>query len=176
MALHTMDDQLEVTLNVPDLRRAVRFYGTLLDSPPATATPRAAWFDVPGSELRLALRETPAPGATGLRVCVDPGRLRAATRRLKETGARAVERGLASDGHARAIALSDPGGNRLELCAPLAQAPPAPRRQIDRRRLMRSGGRLLARALSPGTIGERLDRARAHDQLLATGHQPRTFS
>jgi len=76
---------------------------------------------------------------------------------------------LASDGHPRAIALSDPGGNGLELCSPLALAPPARWRQIDARRLMRSGARLLARALSPGTIGQRLDQARAHDQLMTLG-------
>jgi hypothetical protein len=57
----------------------------------------------------------------------------------------------------------------LELCSPLALAPPARWRQIDARRLMRSGARLLARALSPGTIGQRLDQARAHDQLMTLG-------
>ena len=169
-----MTDQLEVTLNVPDLGRAVRFYRTLLDSPPVAAERRVAWFDVPGSELRLAVRETATPSATGLRVCVDPGRLRAASRRLHQTGARIVASGLAIDGHPRAIALSDPGGNRVELCSPLAQAPPAPRRQLDTRGLLRSGARLLASAFSAGAVGERLDSARAHDQLMALGHGRRT--
>ena len=169
-----MTDQLEVTLNVPDLGRAVRFYRTLLDSPPVAAERRVAWFDVPGSELRLAVRETATPSATGLRVCVDPGRLRAASRRLHQTGARIVASGLATDGHPRAIALSDPGGNRVELCSPLAQAPPAPRRQLDTRALLRSGARLLASAFSAGAVGERLDSARAHDQLIALGHGRRT--
>ena len=82
MTLIAMTDQLEVTLNVPDLGPAVRFYRTLLDSPPAAAERRVAWFDVPGSELRLAVRETATPSATGLRVCIDPDRLRAASRRL----------------------------------------------------------------------------------------------
>lgn len=164
-----MTDQLEITLNVPELRQAVRFYRTLLDSPPVAAERRAAWFDVPGSDLRLALRETSAPSATGVRVCVDPGRLRAATRRLRQTGARPAESGLATDGHPRAIALSDPGGNRLELCSPLAETPPTHTREIDARRLMRAGARLLAHAFSAGTVGERLDHARAHDQLMALG-------
>jgi catechol 2,3-dioxygenase-like lactoylglutathione lyase family enzyme len=168
-ALRTMTDQLEVTLNVPDLRQAARFYRALLGSPPVTAERRVAWFDVPGSELRLAVRESATPSATRLRVCVDPGRLRAASRRLREIGARPSGSGLASDGHPRAIALSDPGGNGLELCSPLALAPPARWRQIDARRLMRSGARLLGRALGPGTIGQRLDQARAHDQLMTLG-------
>jgi predicted enzyme related to lactoylglutathione lyase len=169
-----MTDQLEVTLNVPDLGPAVRFYRTLLDSPPVAAERRVAWFDVPGSELRLAVRETATPSATGLRVCIDPGRLRAASRRLQQTGARVVASGLATDGHPRAIALSDPGGNRMELCSPLAQAPLAPRRSLDARELLRSGARLLASAFSAGAIGERLDSARAHDQLMALGHARRT--
>ena len=171
-----MTDQLEVTLNVPDLRQAVGFYRALLGSPPVTAERRVAWFDVPGSELRLAVRESSTPSATRLRVCVDPGRLRAASRRLRQVGARPTGSGLASDGHPRAIALSDPGGNGLELCSPLALAPPARWRQIDSRRLMRWsgrlmrwGGRLPARALSAGTIGQRLDHARAHDQLMTLG-------
>jgi catechol 2,3-dioxygenase-like lactoylglutathione lyase family enzyme len=164
-----MSDQLEVTLNVPDLRQAARFYRALLGSPPVMAERRVAWFDVPGSELRLAVRESSTPSATRLRVCMDPGRLRAASRRLREIGARPTGSGLTLDGHPRAIALTDPGGNGLELCSPLALAPPARWRQIDARRLMRSGARLLARALSPGTIGQRLDQARAHDQLMTLG-------
>ena len=164
-----MTDQLEVTLTVPDLDRAVRFYRTLLGGPPAAAEGRAAWFDVPGTELRLAVREARTPGATALRVCVDPGRLRAASRRLRQSGTRVVASGLATDGHPRAIASSDPGGNRVELCSPLAQAAPARWRQVDASELLRSGARLLARAFSAGAIGERLDSARAHDQLMALG-------
>ena len=170
MTFPKMTDQLEVTLHVPDLGPAVRFYRTLLDSPPVAAERRVAWFDVPGSELRLAVRETAAPSATGLRVCIDPGRLRAASRRLRQTGARVVASGLATDGHPRAIALSDPGGNRMELCSPLRLAPPVPRRSLHARALLRSGARLLASAFSGGAIGERLDSARAHDQLMALGH------
>jgi catechol 2,3-dioxygenase-like lactoylglutathione lyase family enzyme len=164
-----MTDQLEITLNVPDLRQAVRFYRAVLGSPPVTAERRVAWFDVPGSELRLAVRESSTPSATRLRVCVDPGRLRAASRRLRQLGARPNGSGLASDGHPRAIALSDPGGNGLELCAPLALAPPARRQQIDARRLMRTSARVLGRVLSSGPIGQRLDQAYAHDQLMTLG-------
>lgn len=164
-----MTDQLEVTLNVPDLRQAITFYRALLGSPPVTAARRVAWFDVSGSDLRLAVRESSAPSATRLRVCVDPGRLRAASRRLRQIGARPTGSGLASDGHPRAIEMSDPGGNGLELCSPLALAPPARRRQIDARRLMRSSARLLERALSAGPIGQRLDQAHAHDRLMTLG-------
>jgi hypothetical protein len=34
---------------------------------------------------------------------------------------------------------------------------------------MRLGARLLAGALRPGTIGQRLDHAHAHDQLMLLG-------
>jgi catechol 2,3-dioxygenase-like lactoylglutathione lyase family enzyme len=169
MSWGCMTDQFEVTLNVPDLRQAIRFYRALLGSPPVTAARRVAWFDVPDSELRVAVREGSAPGATRLRVCVDPGRLRAASQRLRQIGARLTGSGLASDGHPRAIELSDPGGNRLELCSPLALAPPARGRQIDARRLLRSSARLLTRALSADPIGRRLDQAQAQDQLMTLG-------
>jgi catechol 2,3-dioxygenase-like lactoylglutathione lyase family enzyme len=171
-----MTDQLELTLNVPDLRRAVGLYRALLGAPPVASERRVAWFDVPASELRLAVRESSTPSAARLRVCVDPGRLRAASRRLRQRGVRPIGSGLAPDGHPRAIALSDPGGNGLELCSPLTLAPPARWRQIDARRLMRSAVALLARVLSAGTVGERLDQARAHEQLMVVGsgrdHRP----
>jgi catechol 2,3-dioxygenase-like lactoylglutathione lyase family enzyme len=158
-------DQYEVTLNVPHLRRAVSFYSALLDAPPKAAERRVAWFDVPDSPLRLALREGSDPSATSLRVCTDPTRLRAATARLRQIGVRAVGSGLATDGHPRAIELSDPGGNRLEFCAPLS-ATPAAQRRTDFAGLLRSGAQRLRRSLSAGPVDQRFDDARAREQFM----------
>ena len=159
-------DQYEVTLNVPHLRQAVSFYSTLLDAPTKAAERRVAWFDVPDSPLRLALREGPAPGATSLRVCTDLTWLRAASTRLRQTGVRTVASGLAADGHPRAIEFSDPGGNRLEFCTPLT-ATPAAHRRIDVAALLRSGARMVRRTLSAGPVERRFDHARARDQRIS---------
>jgi hypothetical protein len=159
-------DQYQVTLNVPHLGRAVSFYSTLLGAPPKAAERRVAWFDVPDSPLRLALREGSAPSAANLRVCTDPTRLRAATARLWQLGVRTTASGLATDGHPRAIQLSDPGGNRLEFCAPLAATPVADRRRIDAAGLLRAGGQLLRRSLSAGPVDQRFDHTRAQEQLM----------
>ncbi len=158
-------DQYEVTLNVPDLGRAISFYSTLLDTRPKAAERRVAWFDVPDSPLRLALREGPASGGASLRVCTDATRLRSATARLRQRGVRTTASGLATDGQPRAIELSDPGGNRLEFCAPLA-AVPAARRRVDVAGPVRAAAQLLRRSISPGPIDERFAHARAHDELL----------
>ena len=164
--MQQMSNQLEVTLNVPHLGQAIRFYSTLLEAPPHARERRVAWFDVPNSPLRLALREGSTPGATNLRVCTDPTRLRAATARLRQIGVRTSASGLATDGHPRAIELSDPGGNRLEFCAPLAVAPVSRRRRLDAAGLLRSGERLLRRAVSPRPIDQRFDHARALEQSI----------
>ena len=150
---------------MPHLRRAVSFYSTLLDAPPQAAERRVAWFDVPDSPLRIALRERSAPSATSLRVCTDPTRLRAATTRLKQTGVRTVASGLAGDGHPRAVEFSDPGGNRLEFCTSLT-ATPAAHLRADVAGLLRSGAQLLRRSLSAGPVEQRFDHARAQEQLM----------
>src|SRR5215207_10660317 len=100
--VNQMTDQLEVSLSIPDLGQAIDFYSRLLDGPPHAAERRVAWFDVPGSSLRLALREGAAPSVTSLRVCTETSRLRAASARLRRTGVRPAESGLMADGQPRA--------------------------------------------------------------------------
>ena len=78
-----MKDQLAVTLNVPDLGRAIGFYSTLLAVSPQAAQRRVAWFDVPDSPLRLELREGDTRTATRLRICATPSRIRAAHKLLR---------------------------------------------------------------------------------------------
>jgi len=168
-----MTDQFEVSLDVPDLGRAIGFYSTLLDVPPLATERRVAWFDVPDSPLRLELRETSVPAATNLRICAEPARLRAASARLRQTRVRTAERGLTTAGNPRAIALSDPGGNRLELCAPLAGGSVARTRQVGADRL-RSGGQVLRRLLSAGPVDERFDHERAREQRMLLRHGRRS--
>jgi catechol 2,3-dioxygenase-like lactoylglutathione lyase family enzyme len=163
-AMTHVTDQYEVTLNVPRLQQAVSFYSTLLDARPTAAERRVAWFDVPDSPLRLALREGSAPGAASLRVCTDATRLRTATARLRQRGVRTTASGLATDGHPRTIELSDPGGNQLEFCAPLTAAPVA-RRRIDVAGLVGAAAQRLRRSLSTGPVEERFAHERAQDEL-----------
>jgi catechol 2,3-dioxygenase-like lactoylglutathione lyase family enzyme len=173
-AMNQTVDQYQVTLNVPHLGRAVSFYSTLLGVSPKAAKRRVAWFDVPESPLRLALREGSAPSATHLRVCTDPTRLRAATTRLRQVGVPTTASRRATDGHPRAIEFSDPGGNRLEFCAPLAAAPVVDRRRIDPAGLLRAGWQLLRRSLGAGPVDQRFDHARAQEQLMLLRRGRRT--
>jgi len=163
-------DQFAVSLNVPDVGRAVGFYSALLDADPKAIERRVAWFDVPGSPLRIELRESSAPAATSLRICAEPSRVRAATARLRQTGVRMAESGLLRDGHPRAIALRDLGGNRLELCAPLAGATGGRVRPAGASRMLRSSAHRLRRLIAAGAIDERFDRERAREQGMLLRH------
>ena len=169
-----MKDQLAVTLNVPNLGRAIGFYSTLLAVAPEAADRRVAWFDVPDSPLRLELRQGDTRTATRLRICAPPSRIRAAHKRSRQEGMRYVESGLMPGGHPRALALTDPGGNHLELCAPLGRARAARTWSVDAGRWLRSGRQVLHALLTPGPLERRFDQARTREEgmllrmLLAT--------
>jgi hypothetical protein len=77
-----------------------------------------AWFDVPKSVLRLALREVGTPAPLRLRLCTDPKQLRALSAAARRIGLRTAEAGLAGAGP-RAVFFSDLGGNRWEVCTPI---------------------------------------------------------
>jgi hypothetical protein len=131
-------------------------------SPSATER-RVAWFDVPGSTLRLELREAPTLTATRLSLCTDPRGLRAVAARLGQAGVATVEAGLTRGGDPRAISFRDPGRNRWELCAPLGVAPAPMSIHRGAARLRRS---LTARArwlLSPGPVEARYHQQRSRD-------------
>jgi catechol-2,3-dioxygenase len=166
-------DQIAVTLNVPNLGRAIGFYSGLLAVSPRAVERRAAWFDVPDSPLRLELREGSARAATRLRVCASPSRVRAASETLRQRGVRIVESGLMPGGHARALALSDPGGNHLELCAPLGRARGARTRSVDTGRWLRSSRHALLGLLTAGTLERRFDHARTQEQVMLLRHERR---
>jgi hypothetical protein len=162
-------DQIAVTLKVPNLGRAIGFYSGLLAVSPRAVERRAA----PDSPLRLELRESSARAATRLRVCAAPSRVRAASETLRQKGVRIVESGLMPGGHAQAFALSDPGGNHLELCAPLGRARGARTRSVDTGRWLRSGRHALLGLLTAGTLERRFDHARTQEQVMLLRHERR---
>jgi len=159
-------DQYEVTLGVPRLAPALGFYARLLGVDPVAAERRVAWFDVPETPLRLAIRETADAGTAQVRICVNPAGLRATADRLRQHGHRIHPSGLAPDGHARAISIRDPGGNALEFCAPLSAALPPARPHRRRAASPRAFARVLRGLLGRGPIEERFARAQARDHML----------
>lgn len=172
-----MKDQLAVTLNVPNLGRAIGFYSTLLAVSPQAAERRVAWFDVPNSPLRLELRQGGERTATRIRICAPPSRIRAAHKRLRKDGMRYAESGLMPGGHPRALALTDPGGNHLELCAPLGRARVARTWSVDAGRWLRSWRRVLHALLAPGPVERRFDQTRTYEEgmmlRMLLRHEPR---
>jgi hypothetical protein len=170
-----MKDQHAVTLNVPNLGRAIGFYSTLLAVSPQAAERRVAWFDVPDSPLRLELRQGGERTATRIRICAPPSRIRAAHERL--LGMRYAESGLMPGGHPRALALTDPGANQLELCAPLGRARVARTWSVDAGRWLRSGRRVLHALLALGPVERRFDQARTYEEgmmlRMLLRHEPR---
>jgi hypothetical protein len=122
--------QLEVTLDVPNLGRAVGFYSNVFDAEPAATERHMAWFDVPGATLRIELREALTPTATRLRLCIEPPHLQAVTARLSRGGVAIAQAGLTREGGPREIMFRDPGRNCWNLYSPIeAAAPPMPVRR-----------------------------------------------
>jgi Glyoxalase-like domain len=166
-----MTGDFQVRLDVPNLGRAIRFYTTLLDTTPVATERRLAWFHVPGSALDLELHEEDEVAPTSVRLCVEPGWLRATLARLGRARLRVSPSGLARAGDAalpRALVLADPAGHRWELCIPLlSQAVPARPRVVPRARAMLAFGR---RLLAPSPMEQRLERERTRSEALAHRH------
>jgi hypothetical protein len=167
--------QLEVSLDVPDLDRAVGFYSTLFDASPSAAERRMVWFDVPESTLRIELREALTPTATRLRLCTEPRRLQVVAARLSQGGVAIAQAGLTREGNPRAISFRDPGRNYWELYASINVAPPPMSilRATGRSwRSLTEGLRAAVRAAS--AVEARFDQERSHAQSLALRHGHRT--
>ena len=165
-----MTGQLEVTLGVPDLGRAIGFYSALLSAGPSATARRLAWFDVPDSTLRIELREASTPTATRLRLCTDSRHLAALSARLGQTGVAIAEAGLSQAGGPRAISFSDPGQNRWELCTAVGAAPRLAEPGIRAGHLWRSFARFIRRLLSPGPVEAAFRRERTREERLLLRH------
>jgi hypothetical protein len=156
MDFDVLPDRYEVALPVDDVASAARHYTLVTGGPPAARLPQAAWFDVPGTALRLAVRRFETPGTARVRACLASSHLRAITARLARARATYVSCGLSHNGLPRAITVTDVAGNRLELCVP-----PSERADVPRRRWA-----ALRRLIVDRNLGARFARARELDERL----------
>ena len=174
--------EVEVGLDVPNLGRAVGFYCNLFEVSPSGAERRTVWFDVPGSKLRIELKEALTPTPTRLRLCTEPHRLQAVVARLRQGGVAVVQAGLTREGTPRAVSFRDPGRNRWELYASiLAPPPPIPSDRdtghgrdslTERARVAISAA---ARAVSDaGLIEARFEHEQSRAQTLVSRHGSQT--
>ena len=165
-----MTGQLEVSLDVPNLGRAIGFYSALLGATPSATARRTAWFDIPDSTLRIELREASTPSATRLRLCTESRHLRALSARLSETGVVIAEAGLSQGGGPRAIRFSDPGHNGWELCTAIGAAPRLTQPGVPAGRLWRSFAGFIRRLVSPGPVEAAFRREHTREERLFLRH------
>ncbi len=114
-----------VSLDVPDLDRAVAFYRGLLGVEPAKERPGYAKFELADPPVALALQQAGRSGVSHLGVRVeDPRDVEAASARLREGGLGTFDERDTSCCYARQdkVWVVDPAGNRWEIYAVLGDS------------------------------------------------------
>lgn len=108
---------LELTLAVPDLRRAVRFYRLLFGAEPADVRAGMVRFEPRSPGVDLTLRRGSADTPAQVRFCTDAAGLARARDRLSRGGVATVESGLVRASRLpREIAVRDPAGHQWRIC------------------------------------------------------------
>lgn len=106
-----------VSVNVPDVEEAFRFYTGVLGLTPRDDRPDfgfgGAWLDAGGQQLHLV--EGAAPEARGQHFAVLVDDLDAVVSELRDQGVEISDPFPVGDGPARQAFLSDPAGNQIEL-------------------------------------------------------------
>ena len=110
----------EVVLEVLDLDAAARFYGDVLGLPLFSRTADRAWFLAGGTRIGLWTPQVGlANGRGGVHVHyafhIDEGDFAAAVARLAEQGLAPEVISFEDDGRGRAVYVSDPDRNVVEL-------------------------------------------------------------
>lgn len=107
-----------LSLDVPDLERAVNFYRELLGVEPAKRKPGYAKFELADPPVALALNESGRSGLNHLGIRVEEtATVEAASSRLKEKGLATFDERDTTCCYARQdkVWVSDPAGNRWEI-------------------------------------------------------------
>lgn len=106
-----------VSINVPDVEAAFRFYTDVLGFTPRDDRPDfgfgGAWLDAGGQQLHLV--EGDAPDAKGQHFAVLVDDLDEAVAELRDRGVEVTDPFPVGDGPARQTFLADPAGNQIEL-------------------------------------------------------------
>lgn len=113
-----MANTFHLSLDVPDLDGAVRFYSELFGTEPAKRKPGYAKFELADPPVALALQEAGRPGLSHLGIRVETtGEVEAASSRLAESGLATFDERDTTCCYARQdkVWVSDPAGNRWEV-------------------------------------------------------------
>jgi catechol 2,3-dioxygenase-like lactoylglutathione lyase family enzyme len=112
-----------LSLDVPDLDRAVAFYAELFGLPPAKRNIGYAKFELEDPPVAVALQQAACPALSHLGIRVDTtAEVEAAGGRLRESGLVTLEERDTACCYARQdkVWVADPAGNRWEVYTVLA--------------------------------------------------------
>ena len=113
-----MSNTFHLSLDVPDLDRAVAFYEELFGRQPAKRKPGYAKFELSDPPVALALQQAGRPALSHLGIRVDTtGEVEGASARLKQSGLVTLDERDTSCCYARQdkVWVADPAGNRWEV-------------------------------------------------------------
>ena len=114
-----------LSLDVPDLDRAVAFYGELFGTEPAKRKPGHAKFELADPPVALALQQSDRRALSHLGIRVDTTHeVEQASTRLAQSGLATFDERDTTCCYARQdkVWLSDPAGNRWEIYTLLEDA------------------------------------------------------
>ena len=113
-----MSNTFHLSLDVPDVDRAVAFYDELFGQQPAKRKPGYAKFELADPPVALALQQGGRPALSHLGIRVDTtGEVEGASARLKQSGLVTLDERDTSCCYARQdkVWVADPAGNRWEV-------------------------------------------------------------
>ncbi len=113
-----MSNTFHLSLDVPDLDRAIAFYEELFGQQPAKRKPGYAKFELADPPVALALQQAGRPALSHLGIRVDTtGEVEGASTRLKQSGLVTLDERDTSCCYARQdkVWVADPAGNRWEV-------------------------------------------------------------
>ena len=113
-----MSNTFHLSLDVPDLDRAVAFYEELFGQQPAKRRAGYAKFELADPPVALALQQAGRPALSHLGIRVDTtGEVEGASARLKQSGLVTLDERDTSCCYARQdkVWVADPAGNRWEV-------------------------------------------------------------
>ena len=113
-----MPNTFHLSLDVPDLDEAVRFYRELFGTDPAKLEPGYAKFELTDPDVALALQEAARPALSHLGIRVETTEeVEASSTRLKDEGLITFDERETTCCYARQdkVWVSDPAGNKWEI-------------------------------------------------------------
>jgi catechol 2,3-dioxygenase-like lactoylglutathione lyase family enzyme len=113
-----MANTFHLSLDVPDLDEAVRFYRELFGTDPAKLRPGYAKFELTDPDVALALQEAARPALSHLGIRVETTEeVEAASARLQDEGLITFDERDTTCCYARQdkVWVSDPAGNKWEI-------------------------------------------------------------